>query len=320
MHIVIYTCILCTSRIGPIGTHRHIPPIQNVYDPGRDLIFSWTSLRYFAGDSRSQCSNVDERYQRCQLWYLGGTWNKLWCNGSWSSYSIIYIYYNIHIIYILYYIYSDIYVLACHVSKWDPFGSADHCPTQAHPGTLLFATPFTATAPNGTVIWIMSTIGAQIGMVLVSNVQNGISCPMLAAWRRGRELSHVSVALSGKVGPSLGKGWEVHLPHSLGWVFPFLLRVKIGLMPTYWPLPAHIHIVSMSRCCSWYSWLPAIPRRWFPWCTPRFWISLPRCLKQMQSSYRRPAWPVALLLGSISCQAVAVSGEGLGVVIQIVPW
>lgn len=46
-------------------------------------------------------------------------------------------------------------------------------------GTLLFATPFTATAPNGTVIWIMSTIGAQIGMVLVSNVQNGISCPML---------------------------------------------------------------------------------------------------------------------------------------------
>ena len=50
------------------------------------------------------------------------------------------------------------------------------------PGTLLFASPFTATAPNGTVIWIMSTIGAQIGMVLVSNVQNGISCPMLAAW------------------------------------------------------------------------------------------------------------------------------------------
>eukprot|EP00435_Cladocopium_sp_Y103_P069292 s636_g33.t1 len=46
-------------------------------------------------------------------------------------------------------------------------------------GTLLFATPFTATAPNGTVIWIMSTIGAQIGMVLVSDVQNGISCPML---------------------------------------------------------------------------------------------------------------------------------------------
>lgn len=203
---------------------------------------------------------------------------------------------------------------------WDPFGSADG-PTQAPPGTLLFATPFTATAPNGTVIWIMSTIGAQIGMLLVSNVQNGISCPMLAAWRRG-ELSHVSVAWSGKVGPSLGKGWEVHLPHALGWVFPFLLRVKIGLIPTYWPLPAHIHIVSMLLDVARDNrWLPAvIPRRWFPWCTPRFWISLPRCLKQIQSSYRRPAWPVALLLGSISCQAVAVLGERLGVVIQVVPW
>jgi len=122
-------------------------------------------------------------------------------------YIFIYIYIYLYIFIFLYiYIYSDIYVLAYHVSKWDPFGSADHCPTQAPPGTLLFATPFTATAPNGTVIWIMSTIGAQIGMVLVSNVQNGISCPMLAAWRRGRELSHVSVALSGKVGPSLGKG------------------------------------------------------------------------------------------------------------------
>ena len=123
-------------------------------------------------------------------------------------YIYIYLYiFNIYLyIYYIYLYYSDIYVLAYHVSKWDPFGSADHCPTQAPPGTLLFATPFTATAPNGTVIWIMSTIGAQIGMVLVSNVQNGISCPMLAAWRRGRELSHVSVALSGKVGPSLGKG------------------------------------------------------------------------------------------------------------------
>ena len=107
MHIVIYTCRLCKSRIGPIGTHRHIPPIQNVYDPGRDLIFSWTSLRYFAGDSRSQCSNVDERYQRCQLWYLGGTWwNKLWCNGSWSSYYILYILY----IYIYIYLYIFIYI------------------------------------------------------------------------------------------------------------------------------------------------------------------------------------------------------------------
>jgi hypothetical protein len=112
MHIVIYTCILCTSRIGPIGTHRHIPPIQNVYDPGRDLIFSWTSLRYFAGDSRSQCSNVDERYQRCQLWYLGGTWNKLWCNGSWSSYSIIYIYI------IIYILYTDILIYTCGMMRW----------------------------------------------------------------------------------------------------------------------------------------------------------------------------------------------------------
>ncbi|CAK9070657.1 unnamed protein product [Durusdinium trenchii] len=46
-------------------------------------------------------------------------------------------------------------------------------------GTLLFASPATSHAPNGTVIWLMSTIGTQIGTLLVSNIQNGISCPML---------------------------------------------------------------------------------------------------------------------------------------------
>ena len=55
----------------------------------------------------------------------------------------------------------------------------------AAPGTLLFASPATSHAPNGTVIWLMSTIGTQIGTLLVSNIQNGISCPMLDSWHDG---------------------------------------------------------------------------------------------------------------------------------------
>lgn len=46
-------------------------------------------------------------------------------------------------------------------------------------GTLVMASPETPTAPSGTVIWLMSTIGSQLGTVLASDIQNGISCPML---------------------------------------------------------------------------------------------------------------------------------------------
>lgn len=46
------------------------------------------------------------------------------------------------------------------------------------------ASPETPTAPSGTVIWLMSTIGSQLGTVLASDIQNGISCPMLESWRK----------------------------------------------------------------------------------------------------------------------------------------
>ena len=51
-------------------------------------------------------------------------------------------------------------------------------------GTLVMASPETPTAPSGTVIWLMSTIGSQLGTVLASDIQNGISCPMLESWRK----------------------------------------------------------------------------------------------------------------------------------------
>lgn len=42
-------------------------------------------------------------------------------------------------------------------------------------GSLLFAWP----RPSGTVVWLLSSIGTQLGTLMASNISNGISCPMM---------------------------------------------------------------------------------------------------------------------------------------------
>ncbi|CAJ1399805.1 unnamed protein product [Effrenium voratum] len=46
-------------------------------------------------------------------------------------------------------------------------------------GTLTFASPVTDKVPCGIFIWLLSTLGSQLGTLLASNIRNGISCPML---------------------------------------------------------------------------------------------------------------------------------------------